>query len=253
VAQADSDLAATGASQPEWFATTHWSVVLDAGRRDGPRSAEALETLCRTYWYPLYAFVRRQGNDAAEAQDLTQGFFARLITRMELESADRARGRFRSFLLASMKHYLADEWRRAHTQKRGGQVRFVSFEGDVAERRYREEAAPDIPADRLFEQQWATTLLERTLAQLEDHYRVNGAGEVFEALKPLLVGDGPAGTYESLGARLGLSGSAVKMRVYRMRHRYQNLLRREIGHTVTSASEIDDEIRCLLRVMSDWT
>ena len=232
------------------FATTHWSVVLLASQPGSPASAEALEKLCRTYWYPLYVYVRRQGYSPEDAQDSTQEFFARLVAKDYLREVDRSKGRFRSFLLAALKHFLANEWDRARAQKRGGQYHFVSLENEASERRYQGEPATELPPDTLYEQRWACALLELVMRQLEQDFEQSDKRDLFYALKPFLVGDRGSETYGCLAAKFGTSEAALKMKVQRLRHRFQSLLRQAIAVTVGSADEVEDEIRYLFSVLS---
>ena len=232
------------------FTTTHWSVVLASADWDSPQSAAALEQLCRAYWYPLYAFVRRQGHNPHDAEDLLQSFFACFLEKQFLNDVDRAKGRFRSFLLAALKHFLADEWDKAKTHKRGGAVQFLSLEEGVAEGRYWEEPASDLTAEKLYEQRWACTLLERVMDRLEADSAEAGKRHFFEGLKPFLVGESRSVSYAELAARFGVSEAALKMKVQRLRHRYQRLLREEIAQTVASPEEVEDEIRYLFQVLS---
>src|SRR6266576_1260441 len=218
----------------QWFATTHWSVVLAAGQTNTPRSTEALEELCRAYWYPLYVFVRRQGHSPHDAQDLTQAFFARLLEKDNLGAVDRSKGKFRSFLLAALEHFLAKEWRRAHAQKRGGQFTFVSTDAENAEGQYLQVPASNLSPQQLFEQQWAMTLLDQTLARLQEEFLASGKGVLCGDLKIFLTGEKRAASYAELAAKLGMTEAALKMSVSRMRHRYGELLRAEIANTVRS-------------------
>lgn len=234
----------------DWFTTTHWSVVLQATHSRTPQADAALEQLCGTYWYPLYAFVRHRGYDRQDAQELTQAFFARFIAQDYLKHVDRAKGRFRSFLLASLKHFLANEWDRAHAQKRGGYTQVMSLNDAEAERRYGEEAATDLSPDQLYEQRWAGVLLERVLERLEQEFEKSGKSEWFKALKPFLVGESRSITYAAVAERLGVSAGALKMKAQRLRYRYQGLLRQEIAQTVAGPEEVEDEIRYLFRVLS---
>src|SRR5689334_17867970 len=186
-----------------WFSTTHWSVVLAAGQADSPESADALERLCRTYWYPLYAYVRRQGYGPEDAQDLTQEFFARLLDKNYLGRADRQRGRFRSFLLTSLKNFLVHEWERARAEKRGGGRTFIPWD-DVPETRYQLEAASDATPEKIFEQRWAFALFQQALGRLREELAGTGKGEQFEQLKGFLTSEPAEGAYAEVGARLGL-------------------------------------------------
>ena len=228
------------------FGATHWSVVIAAGG-DSSRARSALEKLCATYWYPLYAFVRRRGHSAHDAQDLTQGFFARLLEKNDLASVDRARGRFRSFLLAALDHFLINEWHRARTQKRGGATVLFSFDALDAESRLRHEPATDSP-EQIYDRRWAMTLLDQVMARLRTE--MAGAGKLahFEALKFCLTGERTA--YAEVGARLAMSEGAVKVAVHRLRERYRALLRAEIAETVATPEEIEDELRALLAALS---
>ena len=232
----------------EYFATTHWTVVISAGGK-GTRSQEALELLCQTYWYPLYAYVRRQGHNAHDAQDLTQEFFARFLDKNYLTSVDRTKGKFRSFLLACIKHFLANEWHRARAQKRGGGERKISLDEAAAEGRYSFEPKDESSADRIFERRWALTLLDEVLSKLKKEFRDVGKEEQFEHLKIYLSGDRRTVPYAEMGLRLGLSEGAVKVAVHRFRNRYRELLRSEIAHTVSNPSDVEDEIRYLFSVL----
>lgn len=235
------------ASRPEWFATTHWSVVIAAGRGDDSRAQAALDRLCRTYWYPLYAFVRRSGQSSHDAEDLVQAFFARCLEKNYLADADRDRGRFRTFLLVALKRFLANEWDRARARKRGGAHAPISLDALAAEQRYALEPADVESADRLYERRWALTLLEKVLQRLE----AENAGKLaqFGALKEALTTPG-ATRYAELAARLGLSEGAVKVAVHRLRQRYRALLEEEIANTVARPDEIEAERRFLLAVLS---
>jgi RNA polymerase sigma factor (sigma-70 family) len=234
------------------FATTHWSMVVSAGGHgDGaggdrsPEASQALAALCANYWFPLYAFVRRAGHSAEDAQDLTQEFFVRLLAQRFFAKADRQKGKFRSFLLAAMKHFLADQWDREHAQKRGGTRAVISFDSLSAETRYRLEPATDLTPEKMFEKQWALSLLEQVLSRLDAELVAEGKSALFEALKDTLTGARPA-TYAAIGAELGMSEGAVKVAAHRMRRRYRDLLREEIAQTVASSDEIGEEIRYLL-------
>lgn len=244
----DMGASSSGARQ---FATTHWSMVLAAGRNDTVRSQAALERLCSIYWYPLYAFVRRQGFGAADAQDLTQSFFARLIEKQDLAGVDRAKGKFRSFLLAAMKNFLANEWDKIKAQKRGGgRQNFTSLDARSAETRYAIEPADPMTADKLYERQWALTLLDEVLKHVREDYEAEGKADLFEALKPTLTGEKTAAPYSEIGAKLGISEGAVKVAVHRLRHRYRDALRAEIAATVADPKEVDGELRDLFAALS---
>jgi RNA polymerase sigma-70 factor (ECF subfamily) len=227
------------------FATTHWSMVVSAGGGRSPEASRALATLCENYWFPLYAFVRRAGYRAEDAQDLTQEFFARFLAQRVLTKVDRRKGKFRSFLLAALKHFLADQWDRAHAQKRGGSRAVISFDSLDAETRYRLEPASDLTPEKMFEKQWALSLLEHVLSRLQAEMVAEGKSALFEALKDTLTGVRSI-TYATIGAELGMTEGAVKVAVHRMRRRYRAVLREEIAQTVASSDEIGDEIRYLL-------
>ena len=223
--------------------TGAWSLSAGGGR--SPEAGRALATLCENYWFPLYAFVRRAGYSAEDAQDLTQEFFARLLAQRFLANVDRQKGKFRSFLLAALKHFLADQWDRAHAQKRGGGQTVLSFDSLDAETRYRLEPASDLTPEKMFEKQWALSLLEQVLSRLHAEMVAEGKSALFEALKDTLTGVRST-TYAAIGAELGMSEGAVKVAAHRLRRRYRALLREEIAQTVASAEEIGDEIRYLL-------
>ena len=230
------------------FRTTHWSLVLRAGSGAEPGSAEALEALCRAYWFPLYAYARREGNGPEEAQDLTQEFFSQLLEKNFLEAADPNRGRFRSFLLASFKHMMANERRDAARLKRGGDAVTFSLETMNPEERYGGEPAHALTPDLLFERQWAEAVLERTLDRLEADYANHALG--FAELKVFLVGPKGAAPYAQVAARLGVSEGALKLVVYRMRRRYADIFRDEIAQTVGDPDEVPDEIRHVFAVLA---
>jgi RNA polymerase sigma-70 factor (ECF subfamily) len=239
--------------EPAWgsreFNTTHWSLVAaaqsDAASRTHAR--RALEELCRAYWYPLYAFVRHRGYSPADAQDLTQSFFVRFIETEGFASADRERGRFRSFLLGAMKHFLANEWHRARTQKRGGGLCFLEWDALEPEARYALEPAQSSDPDLDYDREWALELIARAKEKLRHESEADGKGELFEALKKSLTGDEPS--RNETAARLGMSESALKAAVHRLRQRYRELLRAEIAETVGTRTEIDDEMRYLVEVL----
>jgi RNA polymerase sigma-70 factor (ECF subfamily) len=228
-----------------WFVTTHWSVVLSAREKHSPQSAAALETLCRTYWYPLYAYLRRQGRSPHDAQDLTQGFFARLLQRDYLEAAAREKGKFRTFLLVALKRFSANEWDREHAQKRGGFVPVVSIDQELAESRFAAEPSHNVQPDVLYDRQWAMTLLDRAMSRLHEEYVASGRAKLFEYLQSCLAREESALPYREIAARLNLTEPAVKMAVQRLRARYRETLRAEIAHTVSSPEEVEDEIRQL--------
>jgi RNA polymerase sigma factor (sigma-70 family) len=231
------------------FATTRWSQVLAAGRADTRGSREALSRLCESYWYPLYVYVRRWGYDADQAQDLTQEFFTRLLEKHYLQAADPARGRFRSFLLASLKHFLSNERDRAGAVKRGGRATIVPLEIENAEGRYSLEPPDDETPETIYERRWALTLLERTLARLSREFEAAGKRAIFVRLEGYLTGEQETLPYADLAHELGMSEGAVKVMIHRLRRRFGALLREEVGDTVSTPAEVDDEIRQLFRVL----
>jgi RNA polymerase sigma-70 factor (ECF subfamily) len=232
------------------FVTTRWSVILAAGGVDTTQAREAISCLCKTYWYPLYAYVRRQGHSPENAQDLTQEFFANLLAHNWVARADRHKGRFRSFLLMVLKRFLANEWEKAKTLKRGGQVRLVPLLLDTAETRYSQEPADTSTPEEVFEKQWALTLLQTVLQRLRQEYARKGKGELFSRLEPSLVGSRETQPYGSLAAELGMTEGAVKVAVSRLRERYRKYLREEIAHTVASPVQVDEELRHLFRALA---
>jgi len=233
----------------QWFATTHWSVVLAAREAAAPQAATALEKLCRSYWYPLYAFLRRQGKTAEDAQDLTQAFFARFLEKEFIELADPGRGRFRSFLLACLKNFSAEQHRHAGRLKRGGGQTIVSWDGMTAEQRYLTEPKHDSTPESLYEKSWALTILETALARLGVELASAGKQRLFAELKGHLWGEPGAASYADLSGRLGMSEGALKVTVHRLRQRFRDLLREEVAHTVADAAETDDELQHLIAVV----
>lgn len=231
------------------FAETRWSVVLRAADTASPQAGEALAALCQAYWYPLYVFIRRQGHNPHDAQDLTQEFFARLIQSHFFAAADPKRGRFRSFLLASLKHFLQHEWEKARAQRRGGGRAILSLDAAEGESRYLLEPAQSANAERLFDRRWALTLLERVVERLRADYAASGKAELFDALKPALAGEQAGGSCASLAASLGMTEGAVKVAIHRLRQRYGALLREEISHTLASPDDVEGELRHLFDVL----
>jgi len=228
------------------FATTHWSVVLAAGCSRDPNAHEALAKLCGLYWYPLYVSVRRRGYSPEDAQDLTQAFFARLLEKNYVGQADRQRGKFRTFLLAALDHFLADEWDRIHRLKRYPGQPLFSLDALEAEERYRLEPIDRWDASKLYERRWATTLLEHALARLEAEFSDTGRGAAFAQLKQFLIGPGTEVSYGEAAARAGTTAAALKMSVSRLRRRCRELLREEIAATVGTPEEAEEEYRALL-------
>jgi RNA polymerase sigma-70 factor (ECF subfamily) len=242
MADPEKDTRAKGGGR---FATTRWSVVLAAGGVDPPRAREAMSALCGQYWFPIYAFARSRGLPPERAEDLTQGFFAHLLEKEALQRVDPERGRFRSFLLASFKNFLSDERTRDAAQKRGGGLTPVSLDAGAAEHRYALEPAHERTPERLFERQWALTLIERALSRLRDRYTRTGRQDQFDELRVFLSGEKRPVPYSEVARRLGLTELAVKVAVHRLRKRFRDALRDEIAQTVTSDREIDAELRSL--------
>ncbi len=221
-----------------------------AGERGTPESAAALERLCRTYWYPLYVCARRRGHSHEDAQDLTQDFFCRLLDRNWLPQADRHKGRFRSFLLVALNHFLANEWDRATAVKRGGRMSFQSLDDATCEKLFREDSQLTCSPEELYERRWAMTLLQTVFSRLRDEATAAGRLEQFEKLEVFLTGEKRAVTYADLAAELSSTQAALKMATQRLRRRYAELLREEIAHTVADPAEVRDELRHLLAVLS---
>ncbi len=236
-------------AQPGVFATTHWSVVLAAVGADTPQSSAALENLCRTYWYPLYAHTRRRGYSEEEAKDLTQELFQRLLERQFLCGLLREGGRFRSFLLTALHHFLAEHWQRSRAQKRGGGQPIFSIDAQTAEERYLLEPRDERTPERIYEYRWAMTLLDQVLGRLEREFSEAGKDYVFKTLRKYMVEGATEMSYAEGARRLGMSKAALRKAVERLRQRYQELFRQEIAHTVTSPSEVEDELRHLQMVM----
>ncbi len=232
------------------FATTHWTVVLAAGRGSSAQAHAALEELCATYWYPLYAYVRRQGHSREDAEDLTQGFFARLLEKNYLESVSSEKGRFRSFLLVALKRYMANEWDRANRQKRGGGELPLSLDWQDAESRYLITPATHLSPDKLYDRAWAVVVLERVITRLATESQAEGKGVQYEQLKPFLMmgkGDIP---YPQAAATLKTSEGAVRVAVHRLRKRYRELLRDEIGQTLAQPAQADEEMQALFSALA---
>lgn len=230
------------------FTTTHWSVVMDARDADSGESVAALEHLCRAYWYPIYAFVRKQGRAPEDAKDLTQEFFARLIEKEFLASVDRTKGKFRSFLLAALDHFLAKEWNRAHRLKRGGGIAHVSLDAAAAEERFNLEPRTTMDPQKLFERRWAMTVLEQAMNRLREECENCGKSSLFGELKGALSGERDL-KYAEIAARLGMTEAAIKVNVHRLRQRYAELLRLELSDTVSHPDEVEDELRYLLAAL----
>lgn len=234
----------------QWFATTHWSMVLAAGADSSPNAREALEKLCRTYWYPLYAYVRRQGHDPVDAQDLTQSFFAHFLGKQHLQLADPQRGKFRTFLLTSLKNFLAHEWERACAARRGGGQVHISWDQTSAEDRYQLEPASELAPDKVFEQRWALALFQHALLQLRDECAAAGKSELFAQLKGFLSDEPKDGAYADVAVALKMSTGAIAVAVHRLRQRYGELVRDEIANTVENAGEAENELRYLISLVA---
>jgi RNA polymerase sigma factor (sigma-70 family) len=230
------------------FTTTHWSVVLEA-QGESPAAQEALEKLCRTYWRPIYAFLRRQGFPPEEAEDITQGFFAQLLERRSLDSVRKEKGRLRSYLLASLKHFLADERRRATAIKRGKGEQLVPLEALRAAEWMDMEPADPLTAERIYERRWAATVLDHALNLLKDEYAATANAALFDSLTQLLSDEPGAPSRSEIAAQFGMTENAVTQAFHRFRQRYQKLLRQEIAHTVATPGDIDDELRHLIAVL----
>lgn len=232
------------------FDATQWTVVLTAGDPNHPDKAAALDRLCRTYWYPIYAYVRRKVRSATEAEDLTQEFFSRLLKRGFPGGVRREGGKFRSYLLRALDHFLVNEWQREHAIKRGGATTTFSLDGVGADARYQLEPVDGSTPETVYDQHWAATVLETVRARLGEEYAGQGRGELFIALVPCLTRDDELLPYDELMFRLGLKTSALKMAVHRLRRRFGELLRAEIAQTVATPDEIEDEIRQLITAAS---
>jgi DNA-directed RNA polymerase specialized sigma24 family protein len=240
----------TSEAPPQVFPHTRWSVVLSAIQQPSPEAEAALETICRAYWYPLYAFVRRGGQSPPDAQDLTQEFFRHLLERRWLAAADREKGRLRTFLVTALKHFMAKEWRRASAQKRGGGQSHVPMDTAFAESRYAAESTTQLPAEAIFDLQWALTLLDLTTLRLETEFNTAGKRREFAVLKNCLVAAHGAIDYGSIAAQLNLSEGAARVAVHRLRKRFRELYREEIAHTLPDGAELDTELRYLAGILA---
>jgi RNA polymerase sigma-70 factor (ECF subfamily) len=240
----------TPAAREDRFTTTLWTVVLAAGDGSSSTAREALDRLYRTYWYPLYAYIRRRGYSAEDAQDLAQEFFARLVAKNYLAGVDRAKGKFRSFLLASLNHFLANEWDRARAAKRGGGQVAISLDADSTELRYQLEPVARETPETIYDRHWAVELMKQALERLRGEYAAAAKTEQFALLKTFLEAEPVPGEYAKVGATLGASASTVAVLVHRLRQRYRELVRAEVAQTVSSPAEIDDEMRCLFAALN---
>jgi RNA polymerase sigma-70 factor (ECF subfamily) len=233
------------------FHTTHWSIVLRAGQSDAGLAKKALEDLCQRYWYPIYCFVRRRGYSPEDAQDLTQEFFSRLLASNGLASVDRSKGKFRSFLLASVSHLLANEWNRSQRQKRGGGSLHFSLDVAAAEGRFQLDPSDALTPETIYERRWAETVVDSVTRRLEAEFAEAGMGKRFDVLKVFLVADEEPASYAEAARRLEISDGAVRTAIYRMRQRYGELFRTEISKTVSGPQEMEEELRHFLAVLSD--
>jgi RNA polymerase sigma factor (sigma-70 family) len=232
------------ASSPAWFQPTRWSVVLASAQTQAPGAQSAMAELCKTYWQPLYAFARRRGHDHHRAQDMIQGFFLSLIESKSLSRVDPHKGKFRSYLLASLQNHMASEHTRDNAQKRGGGLKFVSLDDEDSDARYNSECS-NLPAETAFEREWAIAAVEAAISKLEEDFLKRDKAHVFQALKPYLLGEQPIGAYDKTAAELGLTAGAIRTGVHRLRHDFRMHLRREVAKTVDSPDQIDEEMRHL--------
>ncbi|MCX6928902.1 MAG: ECF-type sigma factor [Verrucomicrobia bacterium] len=239
----ESKISSTGT-----FPTTHWSVVISAGQNTSPQATEALEVLCRTYWYPLYVHVRRRGYDPQEAQDLTQEFFLRLLTNAYLSHAERNKGKFRSYLLVALNHFLTDDWRRAQAAKRGGGQKLISLDADTAEARYTLEPSSDLTPERIYERCWALTLLDQAMVKLKEECSAAGKRPQFDVLGAFLTSEATESDRATAGAQLGMTPGAGAVAIHRLRQRYRELVLEAVAQVVASPAEVEDEIRWLFSV-----
>jgi len=233
---------------PAAFTTTHWSVVLEA-QGESPAAQEALEKLCRTYWRPIFAYLRRQGRSPEETEDISQGFFAQLLERKSFDAVRKEKGRLRSYLLGALKYFVADDQRRAMAIKRGKGQRLIPLEELRAGERIDMEPSDPMTAEMIYERRWALTVLERVLSRLKDEYVAAGNGALFDSLKELLPDEPGSPSQAEIAARLGMTENAVRQAFYRFRQRYQSLLREEIANTVATPADIEDELRHLIAVI----
>jgi RNA polymerase sigma factor (sigma-70 family) len=236
-------------SDPRWFATTHWSVVLSAGQTHSAHSSEALDKLCRGYWPPLYSYIRRQGYGPTDAQDLTQAFFAKLLEKNFWARADPQKGRFRSFLLTALRHFLADARDWVRTAKRGGGVSFISLDEQASGERFLEGIGQNLSAEQQFDRQWASTVLEQARTKFRQECIASGKSGLYDRISLIGGKKESSATYAVVAQELGMSVSAIKSAVSRLRDRYGELVREEVAHTVSNPAEIDAEVRHLLLVI----
>ena len=227
------------------FATTHWTVVLAAGRRHTPQSDAALEELCRTDWFPLYAYVRRRGHTKEDAEDLTQAFFARLLEKNFLAGVDNEKGKFRAFLLAALKHFLANEWDKSQAQKRGGGSLPLSLDWQTADTKFQVAATSEPSPDQAFDREWALALLAKVIERLESECAAEGKAKIFAQLKRFLTAGTGGAAQSEVAKTLGLEEGAARVAIHRLRKRYRQLLREEISQTLADPAQVDEEMRAL--------
>jgi RNA polymerase sigma factor (sigma-70 family) len=232
------------------FMTTRWSLIIAAGGPSGERSTDALATLCEAYWYPAYAFIRRQGHDADAARDLTQEFFTRVLEKHYFRDADRTLGRFRAFLLTAIRHFLSNQRDRGHALKRGGRMQMLSLDVETAEDAYQLEGRDDLTPEKLFDARWASVLLDRALTRAKQEYVAADKSVLFDHLKGFLTGDSEDVPYAETARTLGMTEGAVKVAVHRLRRRFRDALVHEIAETVSDPADIDAEIRHLLQAVA---
>jgi RNA polymerase sigma-70 factor (ECF subfamily) len=237
-------------SSPDWFATTHWSVILQAVAPDSPQAKQALEKLCRAYWLPLYTYIRRQGYAPHDAQDLTQGFFVRLLRTDSFAAVAPDKGKFRTFLLVALRHFLSDERDRERAGKRGGGQAIISIDENDAEQRYLQMPVVDPEPEKSFDRRWALSLLEAAMGRLQREYHGSGRAELFEVLKGYLSSEARPGKYDALAPRLGMSANALGVAVRRLRQRYRECIRFELAETVASLQELDQEMNYLFTLLT---
>ncbi len=246
VSRTDTESSPGGA----WFATTQWRIVLDAAAESSPESSAALENLCRIYWYPVYSYIRWRGHDAHAAQDLAQEFFAQHLAKNFIARVDKSKGKFRTYLLTLLNHFLVNQWESARAKKRGGQLSFVSLDDEAAAQRHFGEPVSNLAPEELFDQRWALTVFEHALNVVQGEFVTAGKEEQFRCLREFLEGDREAGGYADAAARLGLSAGAVAVAVHRLRQRFGCALRMVVEQTVLDPADVDAEIRHLLRAMT---
>lgn len=240
-------------AQMESFKTTQWSVVLQAGDHSPEESQAAIDLLCRTYWFPLYAYARRRGYGAHDAHDLVQGFFVQMLANGGMGKVDQDKGRFRAFLLASLRNFMRNTWRNSKTERRGGKVNTWSIDQENVEAHFRSQLAHECTPESQFDRDWVNALLKRVLENLRTEYEQANRTEVFDAVQPFLVASGDRLPQAEIAEQLGMSIPAVKMSVHRMRNRYAALLRSEVAATLNSSDGVEDELKWLISVMRDQT